>query len=156
MSRFQRVVSVLNELASELGLGEVVLDERDRATLAFDDTRVTFMFTAEPLELLWLYVDLGEIPTTGDEAPAFLLQIGLGSWATGRMTIGLDDGGRRALGYTSIPVAHLDHPTLHRTLTAMLELALPIRERLDRRNYQLEPAPDDAASAGIDPAFVRG
>jgi hypothetical protein len=96
MSRFDHVNKVLSEVARDLGVQDAALGEDDCATLAFDEMEVDFIYRAEPVELLWLYADLGEIPAEGDAAPALLLQAGFGSWALCRMTIGLDDERRRA------------------------------------------------------------
>jgi hypothetical protein len=163
MSRADYVASVLNEEAAALGLARIALDGSDRATLTFNQLEVTFAYAPEPVELLWLYVDLGSIPERGDQARAFLLQVGIGSWAYGRITVGLGPDGRSAQGFTSIPVATLDQALLHRTLTGLLELALPLRKRLAQGDYSLAPADqpaDDAAAAphtpfGLDPTMLR-
>jgi hypothetical protein len=155
VSRSDHVASVLSALAGELGLPALALDDNDRATLAFDGMAVTFVYTTEPVELLWLYADLGEIPEDGDQAPAFLLQVGLGSWALNRMTIGLDDQGRKARGYTALPVSLLDASMLHKTLIALLEVALPLRQRLEGRDFQLT-LPADGATAAPPPRPTNG
>ena len=82
-------------------------------TLAVVELGLTtgYTATAEPFEMLWLHADLGTIPDDGDEAPTFLLEVGRAGWALGRMTVGLDQDGRKAFGYTSIPVALLDKRT---------------------------------------------
>jgi hypothetical protein len=163
MSRADYVASVLNEEAAALGLARIALDGGDRATLTFNQLEVTFAYTPEPVELLWLYVELGSIPEASDEARAFLLQVGIGSWAFGRMTVGLAPDGRAAQGFTSIPVATLDQALLDRTLTALLELALPLRKRLAQHDYSIAPADrpaDDAAAGahtpfGLNPTMLR-
>lgn len=147
MSRFDHVNRVLSEVARALGVQDVALGEDDCATLAFDEMEVDFLYTTEPLELLWLYADLGEIPAEGDAAPVLLLQVGFGSWALCRMTIGLDDQGRRARGFAAIPVSLLDPPMLEKTLAGLLEVALPLRARLAGRDFQLPPLADDAPDA---------
>jgi hypothetical protein len=157
VSRSDHVASVLSALARELGLPALALDENDRATLAFDGMPVTFVYTTEPVELLWLYADLGEIPEDGDQAPAFLLQVGLGSWALNRMTIGLDDQGRKVRGYTALPVSLLDAAMLHKTLIALLEVALPLRQRLEGQDFALTiPADGTGASAAPPPRPTNG
>ena len=158
----QYVNSVLKELAGKLGLADLSLDERDRVSLTFEDTEVILAHTPEPLQLLWIYIDLGPIPETGDEAPAFLLRSGVATWALGHMTIGLDQSGRRAQGHTSIPVTLLDLPLLHKSLTTVLELAGPLRERLARSEYGT-PSPGENRSLdrrdqlppGLDPNLLR-
>jgi hypothetical protein len=149
VSRSDHVASVLSALAGELGLPALALDDNDRATLAFDGMAVTFVYTTEPVELLWLYADLGEIPADGDQAPAFLLQVGLGSWALNRMTIGLDDQGRKVRGYTALPVSLLDPGMLHKTLIGLLEVALPLRQRLADQDFALT-IPADSADGATD------
>jgi hypothetical protein len=143
MSRSDHVNRVLGEVARDLGVQDVALGEDDCATLAFDEMEVDFIYRTEPVELLWLYADLGEIPAGGDAAPALLLQVGFGSWALCRMTIGLDEERRRARGFTAIPVSLLDPAMLDRTLAALLEVALPLRARLAGQDFQLPPPADD-------------
>jgi Tir chaperone protein (CesT) family len=138
MSRTQHVGQVLQELAAEAGLASLSLDASDRASLLFDDIPVTFAYTAEPMELLWIWVDLGEIPADGAAAPECLLRLGLMSWAASVMTIGLDEQGRRALGFTSIAVAMLDLARLKEVLARLLAAARPIRERLAAGRFELD------------------
>lgn len=154
MSRLQHVVKVLQDLGAEAGLPSLGLDQSDRASLLFDDIPVTFAYTAAPAELLWIYVDLGEVPAEGAAAPTWLLQLGLSTWAASVMTIGLDEEGRRALGYTPIAVAMLDLPRLKEVLTRLLAAARPIRERLALRQFEIDPvatagAAGPTASAGL-------
>jgi len=57
------------------------------------------------------------------------------------MTLALDEAGTRALGYTVIAVSVLDLATLKEVLARLLEGAKPIRERLARRDFQVEIEP---------------
>lgn len=156
MSRSGHVATVLDDLAASLGLSGIRLDEGDRATLTFDETPVTFAYTAEPIELLWLHVELGEIPADGDEAPLFLLKLARSTWALGQMTIGLDQSGRQILGHTSIPVALLDTDTLRQTLTAVLQLAVPLRARLAEGRYDLpQEELEGPRQSGSEPEYIR-
>jgi hypothetical protein len=148
MSRVQHVEQVLQELAAEAGLASLSLDESDRASLLLDQIRVTFAYSAEPMELLWIWVDLGEIPTEGAAAPECLLRLGLMTWAASVMTIGLDEQGRRALGFTPIAVAMLDLARLKEALTRLLAAARPIRERLAAGRFELDLDLAGAADPG--------
>ncbi|MEM7026442.1 MAG: type III secretion system chaperone, partial [Pseudomonadota bacterium] len=75
MSRINLVDTVIGELCQSMGLGDRQLDDQGRLTLRFDHTPVTFSYRAEPLEMLWLHVDLGATPE-GRAAPYFLLRVG--------------------------------------------------------------------------------
>lgn len=151
MTRLQHVAAVLSELGTDLGLPAITLDDSDRATLAFDDIKVTFAYDAAPVELLSLYAEIGEFEAVDDPAAAFLLEVGFGSWASGRMAIGLDDAGQTVLGHLSIPVILLDGSTLKRTLMGLLEVALPLKERLAARDFRLA-LPNARSEAGADPS----
>ena len=150
MSRLDHVANVLQELAAEAGLDRLALDATDRASLRFDGITVTFTYAAEPVELLWLHADLGPVPTDGDAAPAWLLRLGLMTWASSRMTIGLDQSGTRAVGATAVAVVMLDLATLKEVLARLLEAARPIRDGLAEHQFDLDPSV--AASAGAPPA----
>jgi hypothetical protein len=148
MSRIKHVEQVLQELAAEAGLAQLRLDESDRASLLLDQIRVTFGYTAEPMELLWIWIDLGQIPAEGAAAPECLLRLGLMTWATSVMTIGLDEEGRRALGFTPIAVAMLDLARLKEVLARVLDAARAIRERLAAGRFELELELTGAADPG--------
>jgi hypothetical protein len=155
MSRIDHVGAVLGELAAEAGLDGLALDESQRASLEFDGVTVTFAYGAEPAELLWLFIDLGEIPEDGEAAPHCLLRLGLATWAQSVMTLALDEAGTRALGYTVMAVSVLDLATLKEVLARLLEGAKPIRERLARRDFEveIEPAFDGGAPPGANGAM---
>ena len=139
MSRINIAHTVVGELCERLGLGAKTLDSSGRLSLRFDDTPVAMTYAEEPLELLWLQVDLGPVPE-GAAALRFLLRLGFDCWGLNRMTIGVDDQGRNAWGFTCIPVARLSGESLEQTLSALLEVAIPIRERLSRGEVDLPPS----------------
>lgn len=150
-----KLLAALDTLADDLGLETIVFDASDQATLTFDEMPVTFSYRTTPVEALSLIVELGEVPAAGDEAPRFLLQTGLLSWATGRMAIGLDDTGRHALGRATLPVSLIDASSLKRALVALLEVALPLRERLARHDFRVDDAPSAASPSHSHPGTFR-
>ncbi|MEM7021707.1 MAG: type III secretion system chaperone [Pseudomonadota bacterium] len=129
MSRISVVDTVIGELCQSMGLADSPLDDRGRLALRFDDTPVMFSYAAKPIEMLWLHVDLGETPK-GRAALEFLLRLGFDCWCLNRMTIGLDRDGHRAVGHSCVPVSELSLERLDQALGALLEVAVPIRERL--------------------------
>lgn len=142
MSRLSYVETVLDELASEIGLKNMPLDSTGRVSVRFETVPITLAYSDQPVELLWLYADLGSLPEEGYEAPAFLLQLGFALWASNRMTVGLDEKGEVALGYTVIPVSALTFPLLRDVFKQLAETAKPIRERLERGDYTIDvPTP---------------
>lgn len=146
MSRINMVDHVVGELCAGMGLGEHSLDVQGRLTLRFEDTPVTFSYSAAPIEFLWMHADLGELRDDDTEALRFVLRVGLDCWRLNRMTIAVDEHGK-AWGYSGLPVAELNRERLWESLQAMLEVAMPIRERLARRDFAVKP--DHEAS--IDP-----
>jgi len=149
MSRERYVVQIVQELGAEMGMSDLALDENGRASLLFDDTPVTLMYCPDPVELLWLLVDLGEIDVDRHEPLEALLQLGFQTWSANRMTIGLTENGNRAVGHTSIPVVNLDRGLLEETLRYVLETADAIRERLARGELEPgSPPPGDARGPG--------
>jgi len=140
MSRINVADTVVGELCEQLGLGERTLDGGGRLTLRFDQTPVTLTYAERPVELLWLQVELGPIPAEGTAAPRFLLRLAFDCWGLNRMTIGLDEAGRKAWGFTCIPVAQLSRDSLEQVLSGLLEVAVPIRERLGKGAFEL-PSP---------------
>ncbi|MEM7023000.1 MAG: type III secretion system chaperone [Pseudomonadota bacterium] len=137
MERLDHVIRVLGELAAEAGIDGFHFNDAYRASLALDGIRVTFAYSAEPAELLWLYVDLGAVPE-GPEASNWLLEVGFATWAASVMTIALDDSGRRAMGYTAIAVTMLDLTALKDMLAQLLQAAKPIRGQLAARAFDLD------------------
>jgi hypothetical protein len=144
MSRASFADQIVNDFCGRVGLVDQRLDEEGRLTLQIGPLPTTFTFVSEPLELLWLHVELGEAPA-GAAALRFLLEAGFESWGLNRMTIGLGDRDGKVWGYTCLPAAALSVDRFERTLNAMLEVALPIQERLLRRDF--EPAMDQSDEA---------
>lgn len=146
MSNRHRVDLALSEFAASCGLPGLALDDNDRTTLAIGKVPITFLYQATPVEMVSLYAELGEIPECGADAPEFLLQLGLGSWVAGHMTIGLDRDGKSVLGYTVIPAARFSQQTLSETLQRLLAVARPLRQRIATRDFRLD-LPDTDAGA---------
>lgn len=154
MSDRQRVDVALGEFGASCGLPGLALDENDRATLAIGGVPVTFLYQAAPLEMVSLYAELGEIPEFGTDAPEFLLQLGLGSWVAGHMTIGLDRDGKSVLGHAVIPASRFSQQTLTETLQRLLAVARPLRERIAERDFRLELPETDANDRPSDQPVV--
>jgi hypothetical protein len=151
MSRRDYVSRVIDELGRSMGLSDLSLDERGRVTLLFDDAPVTFSYSEEPAELLWLFVELADIDPERKEPLEALLQLGLLTWSWSRMTIGASEDGRKAMGHTAIPVVNLDLVTLKDALRPFLDSAMSIRERMASGDYDLGmPVPGgDRPGSGI-------
>lgn len=147
MSRYNFVASVFKELGQELGMGPLTLDETDRLSLVYDGVLVTFAYTSVPVELVWIYVDLGKVPPTGAVVPQRLLQLAFEYWAKSVMTIGMDDDGRDAVGFSSIPVSLLNLTVLQELLDHMLQATSVIREELARAEFGL-PQISEATEGG--------
>lgn len=132
MSRLDHAAHIVRELGDSMGMSGLSLDEANSVSLAFDDMPLTLAYRAEPLEVLWLMADLGEVPegTDGRDMLKALLQAGFVSWATNCMTVAMDESGRRAIGFTAIPITHLRVEVLHQVLGALVETALPMRAEI--------------------------
>ena len=152
MTRLQSVNRVISEFGDAIGMPDLQLGEQDRLRLMFDQTPVTLAYKATPMEMLWLYVDLGEIEPQSEKAAECLLQLGFLCWAMNKMTIGLDEDEKRAIGFTAIPVAQLNLQVLMEVAHHFLDSASTIRERLARRDYDLDLTDTPPLPSGpIDP-----
>ncbi|MEO1018413.1 MAG: CesT family type III secretion system chaperone [Pseudomonadota bacterium] len=132
MSRLDYANTILNELGAEIGLGDIAFDASGRSSLTFDDTLVTMHYTEDPVELIWLYVDLGPAAAEGTALPLFLLELNMQAWLRSCMTLGLAAGGARVVGSNCLALATLDLPALKAVLEAMLEASRGIRTELQR------------------------
>jgi hypothetical protein len=137
MSRQHLVAQTIGELGTQLGIPDLALDDSSRVSLTVDGIRVTLNYAIEPIELLWLFVDLGEIADESTEVLEGLLQLGFLTWSSNSMTVGLDEDGKRALGYSSVPVVNLSLDTLVGQLNEMLRGAAAIRERIERNDFEV-------------------
>lgn len=137
MSRQHLVAQTIAELGTQLGIPDLALDDSSRVSLTVDGIHVTLNYAIEPVELLWLFVDLGEIADDRTEVLEGLLQLGFLTWSSNSMTIGLDEEGQRALGYSSVPVVNLSLDTLVGQLNEMLRSAAAIRERIERNDFEV-------------------
>ena len=137
MSRRGLVLAVIGELCAGMGLETPGLDADDRLTLNFGQVPVTLAFGTDPMELLWVHAALGEIPEDGPAGPTFLMHLAFESWTLNRGTIGLDPDGQRVWLYSCVPVVQLTKEVLEQTLTAMLEAAIPIRDRIANRQFEI-------------------
>ena len=150
MSRFNYVTEVLHELGASMGMGALDLDDTNRLSLVFDGVLVTFSYTADPVELVWIYVDLGDVPSGSVRVPREMLKVGFECWANNVMTIGMDDSATKAIGYSSIPVSVLELSVLKEMLSRMLQATFLIREHLARSAFEQDQ--DGASSTSEGPA----
>lgn len=156
MSRLGYVAEVLKEFGSEIGMGELALDETDRLSLVFDGVLVTLVYTEEPIELIWIYIDLGEVPADSIKVPQHLLKLGFECWAQNVMTIGLDDAGRNAVGYSSMPVTLFECKVLKEMLTRLLEATFIIKEELSKVAFDEQQEQDTSPhELQLPPAGIR-
>ncbi|MCG8650290.1 MAG: type III secretion system chaperone, partial [Pirellulales bacterium] len=137
MSRQDYVEQTISELGTRLGIPELALDATDRASFSKDDILMTIHYVDQPIELLWLFVDLGEVGTSDAEVLSGLLQLGFPTWTSNCMTIGIDDSGQRAIGHSNIPVVYLTAARLHQTVEYMLEAAAEIRDHIQQHDFEL-------------------
>lgn len=155
MSRYNYVADVFAELGQSMGMPPLVLDDTDRVSLVFDGVLVTFAYTSEPVELVWLYIDLGEV--ADDDVPVLqrLLQLGFDCWTRSVMTIGMDDAGRNAVGYTAIPVSALSLTSLKDVLSSLLQAAFLIREHLTEVAFEAVQ-PEYTTTVLLEPSASQG
>ncbi len=149
MSRFDLAASIVSEFCADMGLDGIRPNADGRLTLDFGDVPVTFAFSADPVEVLWLHAGLGSIPAEGLAAPKFLMHLASACWTRNRMTVGLDANGQTVWGYTCIPAAKLNKQSLEQTLTALLEAAVPASVQLARQDFDL------TSSEHIDPEAAK-
>ncbi len=139
MSRIDYVTGILQEFGAEVGL-PLELGSDGRASLRFDDLLVTFAYGEQPMEMLWVYADLGPIPASGVAVPDLLLELNLTVWLRANMTISVDRAGERALGFTMLPLASLDLRALKTALDMLLDVAAEIRGLLEHAEHLETPA----------------
>ncbi|MCD0457860.1 type III secretion system chaperone [Roseiconus lacunae] len=153
MSRINHVANVFADLGREMNMGPLKLDDTDRLSLLFDGVLVTFSYSTEPMELIWIYVDLGEIPSGGVLAMQRLLACAFESWMTSIMTIGMDDDGRNAVGFTSIPVSTLSVQAVRETVGAMLRAAAKTSDAIAAAAFeQVQGDATNSASCSSSPS----
>lgn len=143
MSRRHYVQEIVSETAQAMGLPPLEFDEDACLETEIGDQLVTMMHGTEPAEILWLFVDIAPVP----DDPAHLrglLQLGFVTWASGRMTLGLDDAGQRLIGYTAIPLSVLTADALKERLEQLLATGAEIADRTARSDFETgrEPAPE--------------
>ena len=85
----RRIDGALENLAAELGLAGLSLDEEDQCLIAIDDKALLIQYFDDP-ELAVLHIDLGPIPETGMAEALRTLMIANTSWReTGGGALGL-------------------------------------------------------------------
>lgn len=153
MSRSTLVDAVIADLCGGMGLPSPGLDGDGQLTLSFGELPVTLTYETDPVEILWINADLGEIPGEGIAGPKFLMHLAFECWIKNRMTVGLGPDGQRVWGYSCIPAGQLTKDLLEQTLTGLLEAALPIRERIAGGDFYI---PDETGhQAGMNSGLTR-
>lgn len=148
MSRFNDVQAVLSEFAADNGLAGICLDDHGQVSLNVGPLEVSFMCEVEPVGILWIFADLGDVPDD-KEATAYLLNLAFVAWLSDSITIAVESGRRRGLGYAAIPVSGLDAKGLSTTFERLVKAAMEIRERLAARDFSgLEHLAKAAADPG--------
>jgi hypothetical protein len=143
------VASAIAEVAAARGAPGLALDQEGCAELRVGALSVTLMLASEPVDLLWLYADLGDVPDE-PELLRGLMRLGFVSWTSGQLTLGLSSDGRRMVGYSTVPVATLTKDTLASALDRLYQGAEAILDRLAHRQFDLDdgPAPSSPGGAG--------
>lgn len=128
MSRLQHANLCIDQLGRHLGLSGLALDEQGSLSLEVDGVPVSIRHEPQPVEALWLIVDLGEVPAHSTESPRrgrleSLLEFGFQSWVGNVMTVGLGPEGDRAHGFSCVPVVNLAEGVLVDQVETMVAVA---------------------------------
>lgn len=137
MSRQEFVEQTISELGTKLRIPKLALDSTGRASFSRDGIHMTISYLDQPIEIVWLFVDLGEVGVSQVDVLEGLLQMGFLTWSSNCMTIGIDKSGERAIGHSNIPVVYLNGERLHQVVEGMLEAAVTIRDRIKQRDFEL-------------------
>lgn len=140
MSSERYVSTIIHELGTSMGRDDLKLDENHRLALHFDQIPVTFHYTTQPVELLWLMADLGEIQPHDPQSLEGLMRLGFVTWLGNSMTVALREDGRSVFGHTAIPVINLDLPLLKQVISPFVSCAQELSERIVHRHFDLRLA----------------
>ncbi|MEM7023132.1 MAG: type III secretion system chaperone, partial [Pseudomonadota bacterium] len=138
MSRLGYVKQVVEELGMSVGQSDLSLDDRGATVLQVEGMVFTLIHAADPEEILWLFVDLGQVPEDA-ELLRGLLTFGLMTWASAQMTVGVNKAGDRILGYVALPVVVLTAERLIDCLNRMHACGTELVGRLNRRDFSFDP-----------------
>lgn len=157
MSRRDFACGVIKKWCEGLGFVNIEVEPDGRLSLAFNDFLVTFAYSDQPLETIWVYLDLGELENNGPDDLASLFELNLQTWLVRTMTVGLDNKTGRVIAWNIIPVTHLNETALQELVQAMLTVATSLRIGLNRRAIAEPPAPSlvDPSPAPFDPNILR-
>ena len=128
MVRDQRIDEVVANFGSRIGIEQLAFDESERASYAYDGFRFTLYFGSVPMDLLWIFVDLGGVNDYGSEALSDLLHLDEQAWSQRCLTVSIDDCGERVIGYASIEASELDEHRLAEVVARMSESASKVRQ----------------------------
>lgn len=139
------IKKVTNETLISRGLPAVEFGEDNCAEFAIDGVPITLMYGTDPLELVWLFADLGLVP----EDPVLLrgiLRYSQVLWAAGRMTVALDRDGEHLVGYNCLAAASLTPEVLGEQLDRIFAGAADVLDRLAHQDFELDLPTADPAS----------
>lgn len=145
------IAKITNEMLTSRGLAPVELGEDHCAEVAISGIPVTLMYDTDPLELVWLFADLGLAPDD-PELLRGILRYSQVLWAAGQMTVALDRDGEHLVGYNSLAATSLTPEVLGNQLDRLLAGAADLLDRLEHHDFDLDLPTADAAQ---DPSHVE-
>lgn len=107
MSRSAYVQDVLSRFADTVGQSTFQLNDNLQANIVIDGFELLISYHSDPVELLWLSVDLGRSPTAKRHLHQ-VMQHGFSHWALNRMTVALDEETNHLTAFNAIPVCNLN------------------------------------------------
>jgi hypothetical protein len=136
--------SITNELLVSRGFAAVEFGEDNCAELTINRVPITLMYGTDPLELVWLFADLGLAP----DDPRLLrgiLRYGQVLWAAGQMTVALDRDGEHLVGFNSLAAKALTPEEFGEQLDRLLAGAADFLDRLEHQDFELDLPTSDTA-----------
>lgn len=139
------VRQIANETLAAKGRAAIEFGEDGCVDLEFSGIPITLMYSAEPVEMVWLFADVGRVR----DDPAVLegiLRYGLKLWLSGEMTIALDHDGEHLVGYSSAPASALTPHVLEAQLDRLVGAAADMVDRLAHNDFEFDLSTAEAAS----------
>lgn len=140
------ITSIANQTLRSRGLTDVAFGTDHCAEVTIENVPITIMYDTNPLELVWLFADLGLVPEDPDILRGILRYTQV-LWATGQMTVALDRDGDHLVGYNSLAATSLTPEAFGNQLDRLLTGTADFLERLAYGDFDLdlpdtEPAED--------------
>lgn len=124
------VNSLLADYANELGLDHLELDSDHRVSLLVGDIPLTLALTAEPIETLWIVLELGRLDVNNLSQAAWLLQANLGLGTRQILTLGIGIDQTTIQATNSLYPKHLTYRIFRERLNEMLKASFAIHQKL--------------------------